>query len=141
MKKIVFLLIMSLQLKATQGNLNPEIFYDAMGNALKAGAKGVAINARYITNTQTDEEKNYYKCQKENEEIKRKLDERKINYSILIKEKIKTNKIFLTKEETIIENQILRQIAKSNEIYIEEEKINNKAKNKAKNDLLNQMRN
>lgn len=140
MKIILFLVGISLQVNATQGTLNPEIFYDAMGNALKAGAEGVASGARYITNTQTDEEKNYYKCAKENEEIKRELDKRKINYNLIIKQKIKSKGIFLTKEETITENQILKEISRNNGITVEEENINNTEENKAKNDLLNQMK-
>jgi len=69
------------------------------------------------------------------------LDKRKINYNLIIKEKIKSNRIFLTREETIIENQILKEISKSNGIYVEEEKVDIEEKNKVKNNLLNQMKN
>jgi len=127
-----------IQTKTKQGTLNPEIIYDAGGNSLKGLSKGVAINARYITNTQTDEEENYYKCQKENSELKIKLDKRRINYTVLIKEKLKTKNIFLTKEETLIENKILREIAISNGIIEEERK---KEEINAKEELLNQMKN
>jgi len=130
-----------------QPPITPELLFDSMGKAATEGAKGVARTGRYITGTQTEEEKcngkywRYFQdsahtigeTNKENNRIKLILQKNNIDYYEITKQRL----INITIDENGIRDQSCSQ--EYFELMLRNEKNIKEAK--AENEILNELMN
>lgn len=116
--------------------ITTDMIYDSVGQALVTGKKAIEANARYLTNTQTEEEKcnkkywDYFKqsshiisdINKENTQMKRLLSNRNIDYRSILRQRVRNI--------TIDENKLRAESCSKN--YFEQLIRNEKRKKEVK---------